>query len=159
MRLHALLLATVSCAACGDPPAAQATTETGAPAPAASAQAVDRLPLDLGYFVSADTPCAQASNATVTLHHGKGINSARTACEFTRIVKTGDDTYAVHDACTELMSGSLEESDMRITLSGPTAYAVRYEGGDEDFPFRHCPQPELPEPWRDNDLSDLLPPG
>ena len=56
--------------------------------PAGSADAAG-LPLTLGYYVDRDTPCGQASNATLQLLRRTGIGASRMFCEFKRIEKLG----------------------------------------------------------------------
>ncbi len=125
-----------------------------APLPASEAPVADGLPLARGYFVTDGTPCEGASNATVSLHTGRGINGARASCEFTRIERTGDDTYVVDETCTHLR-GWEESRELRFTIRDRTSYSAHDITNDARFSARHCPQASLPEPWRSNDLSDI----
>ena len=132
------------------------STATAAPDNQASAEtAVDRLPLALGFFVDAGTPCAQASNATLRLHHGGGFGGARDNCDFNRIVKTGDQTYVATQTCTDILSGQSDASNVTFEVESPTAFRASDTTYDWQYAARHCPQPQLPEPWRSNDISDL----
>ncbi|MGH8085095.1 MAG: hypothetical protein ACREPV_07445 [Lysobacter sp.] len=143
-------------AACGSqsPAAAEAGQDAG-PASATTAT-VDRLPLKPGYFVAADVPCGEASNATVMLHDGDGINSSREACHFTRIEQTGPNTYTAAETCTVIggMGGSgPEPSEVDYTIESPTAFSADNRTYDWQYAARHCPQTALPEPWRSNEIG------
>jgi len=72
--------------------------------PAGQADRRRQLPLQRGYYVASDTPCAQASNATLQLLRRNGIGAARTLCEFKAIKQTGPTSYRVRESCSELGS-------------------------------------------------------
>ncbi|AKC88116.1 hypothetical protein WQ53_01475 [Pseudoxanthomonas suwonensis] len=116
---------------------------------------VDRLPLERGFFVRDGTPCAQASNATLLLHGRAGINGAREACEFTRIEQTGPATFVATQACRDIMGGDSEDTTLTYEIASPTAFTARHEEYGWQYTAEHCPQSALPDPWRDNDISDL----
>lgn len=121
-----------------------------------TAGAVQTLPLKRGFYVSTDTPCDQASNATLLLVTPEGINGARTICTFRTIDQTGRDTYRTTKACFDIQGD--EPPDIRVatyTLKGDEKFTVRSDHGWESS-ARYCPQWILPEPWRDNDISDLI---
>lgn len=118
-----------------------------APAPAQTAAAtVKTLPLKRGFYVSADTPCAQASNATLRLVTREGINGSRDVCTFKKIEKTGATSYRVTESC----SGE----PTTYEIPNETSFTIKYEGGSESS-ARYCAQSSLPDPWRDNDISDI----
>lgn len=52
---------------------------------AADAGGVTDLPLQPGFYVSTDTPCESASNATLLLKRRDGLGGARDFCRFTAI--------------------------------------------------------------------------
>ena len=117
---------------------------------------VQTLPLKRGFYVATDTPCDQASNATLLLVTSEGINSARTVCTFRTIHQTGRDTYRTTEACFDIQGD--EPPDIRAatyTLKGDERFTVRADHGWKSS-ARYCPQWSLPEPWRDNDISDLI---
>ncbi len=116
--------------------------------------AAAQVQLQRGYYIDAATPCAQASNATLTLVHRSGINASRVACEFTSVTPSGPDTYAFTESCTEIGSSEPFTNAGTIVLMSPTRYRVQGEGWQAEM--NHCPQPALPEPWRSNDISDLV---
>ncbi|HRN62896.1 MAG TPA: hypothetical protein PK743_04495 [Luteimonas sp.] len=103
---------------------------------------VAELPLKRGYYVASDTPCGEASNATIQLLRRDGISG----CGFTRIEALGGGRYRVHQFCHP------REPDVPVdyVLVGDSRFRV--DGGD----FRHCPQSTLSEWFRDNDISDVL---
>lgn len=116
-------------------------------APAQTAAAIVKtLPLKRGFYVSADTPCAQASNATLRLVTRDGINWSRDVCTFRKIEKTGALSYRVTESCW----GEPTTYD----VPNETSFTVKYEGGSESS-ARYCAQSSLPDPWRDNDISDI----
>lgn len=123
-----------------------AATAAPASAPEKATATVKALPLRRGFYVSADTPCNQASNATLRLVTREGVNWARDICTFKKIEKTGATSYRVTDSC----------SDEPTTYEVPneTSFTVKYEGGSESS-ARYCAQSTLPDPWRDNDISDI----
>lgn len=82
--------------ASAEPPAAAAEAAAASTAlPTAATSTVKWLPLRRGFYVTADTPCNQASNATLQLVTREGINAARTVCRFRTIEKTGATSYRV----------------------------------------------------------------
>lgn len=151
--LASLLLAAGLLSACGQRPAT-AEAETGAEG-AATAVEVESLPLKRGFYVSTDTPCGEASNATLSLVTRDGVNGARTVCTFTRIERIGADAYRVTSACADIQGGEPPEASVDVyTLAGDSGFVMTTEYGWETS-ARYCPQPSLPEPWRDNDISDI----
>ena len=122
---------------------------------------VERLPLPLGFYVAAEVTCAGASNATLSLLRAGGVNTSRTPCDFDSIVQTGDNRFRVTETCTQggAAWGQEEERATSVAtyeITGPASYAVIPEGSTDAFAYTHCPQDSLPEPWRDNDISDLI---
>lgn len=124
--------------------------------PTAGVAAVESLPLERGFFVRQGTPCGEASNATLTLHTGSGINAAQASCGFTRIEKTGDNTYTATEECYFIRAGESFSDTLHITVESRTAYSQATAGDESTWRARHCAQSSLPEPWRNNDLSEYL---
>lgn len=131
-----VLAAALLPAACGE------TATSGA-----EAMAVAELPLKRGFYVSADTACASASSATLLLLRRDGINGARDSCDFLSIEQTGPQSYRVVERCeaTEIVTWLIPDD---------SSFASRGESGRERN-FRHCAQSGLPDPWRDNDISEV----
>ena len=126
-----------------------------APAPAQAVVSAESLPLERGYFVLEGDPCENANNFSVTLHTGYGINASKAHCSFTRIEKTGDGTYWVTEECSLIQGGSFSK-ERELVIDTQTSY-VSYDPSDgSEWAARHCPQPEMSEPFRSNDLSRLL---
>ena len=112
----------------------------------ATASTVRSLPLKRGFYVAADTPCSQASNATLRLVTREGINWSREVCTFEKIERTGPTSYRITDSC------SGEPADYEVP--NETSFTVDYGGGSQSS-ARYCPQASLPDPWRTNDISDV----
>lgn len=125
--------------------AAAAVAPVSAPEKAASAT-VRSLPLRRGFYVASDTPCNQASNATLRLVTREGINFARDICTFRKIEKTGATSYRVTESCAD--------EPQAYEIPNDTSFTVTYEGGSQSS-ARYCAQSSLPDPWRDNDISDI----
>ncbi len=154
MKTCPLVLSACLLAACGAQSPASATADPP-PAAAAPAAIVQHLPLERGFYVRDGTPCAQASNATLLLHGSAGINGAHEACEFTRIEQTAPDTFAATQTCRDIAGGEAETATLTYGIASPTAFTVRSEEYGWQYTAEHCPQSSLPDPWRDNDISDL----
>lgn len=130
---------------------AAAETATAAPASASEktpAATVKTLPLKRGFFVASGTPCGNASNATLMLITREGINWSRDVCTFKRIEKIAASGYRVAAQC----SGG--ETTITFEIPSDDRFTAKYENGG-DSSARYCAQSNLPDPWRDNDISDL----
>ena len=93
-----------------------------ADAPAAKTRMVDRLPLRPGYYVAADTPCAEAANESlhVMWEDGNGYGGFTTppySCEFRRMEQTGPSSFRATEVC-----GSAHGDDEDYTLG--VAYEI-----------------------------------
>jgi hypothetical protein len=151
--------------AAGDASAVATATSTAPASPAAEAQAskaevVKTLPLRRGFYVSSDTSCAQASNATLMLVKRDGINSSRTPCDFKKIEKTGPTSYRVTESCNDNGSAWGHQDTITTEVStfeirSDTAFTAKSDSGWEKS-ARYCAQSSLPEPWRDNDIADII---
>jgi hypothetical protein len=121
-----------------------------ATAPAPLAQ--DALPLTRGFYVPVDVPCAEASNATLALFTGQGFNSSQVGCDITNLV--GDEgEYRFTEECAAIQSGETFTMDGHVAITDERHFTRIADYGSTAYHF--CPQSELPEPWRDNDLSWL----
>ncbi len=133
-----------------------------APAPAtrpAAAAKPGGLPLKRGYFVSVEDACNRASNATVNLLTGNGMNASRTACTFTRVEPQGSGRYRVTQRCQELggwgREAPPEVSTVIFEIPDDSRFTIRWPGGGSST-SRYCPQSSMNEPFRSNDIRDLL---
>ncbi|MFQ3595535.1 MAG: hypothetical protein SNJ63_05430 [Sphingomonadaceae bacterium] len=143
--------------AAAPPPAAVAARP--APAQGAGGAKAASLPLRRGYFVATDTPCNRASNATVNLMTGDGMNASRTICTFEKVEPQGSGRFRVTQSCQELGGWGHESppevSTVIFEIPDDSRFSVRWEGGSVSS-SRYCPQASMNEPFRTNDISDLL---
>lgn len=134
--------------------AAAPTDSEPVPAEAPAAR-VAALPLKRGYYVASDTPCGQASNATVMLLRREGIGGSRDFCEFKEIEQTGANTYRVTEACGDLQGSAPGKVGVTTyTLTGDMAFTSRSEHGWERS-ASYCAQSSMPPDFRANDISDV----
>ena len=118
-----------------------------------SAQAgttTSELPLRRGFYVADDTPCSQASNATLNLLRRNAMGAARDLCEFANIERAGPTRYRVRESCREDASQSVV-----YEIRSPTSF-VRVDARGNRYGARFCKQGELPSPWRTNKINDLI---
>lgn len=148
-----LPLLLVACDAAGEaqPAASMAVAEAG-PATTAT-ETVDTLPLRRGFYVRNDDTCAMPSNATLALVRRGGIGG----CDFAGIERIGESRYRVQQTCKEHQgpAPSTYELTQEYEILAEDRYRVTYEYG-ETVEFGFCPQQSLPEPWKTNDISDLI---
>lgn len=159
------LLAAIALVGCGQvspEPAAAAQPLSGSTPPRTAPTSgdepqvrVEELPLKRGYYVSSDTPCAEASNATLMLLRRDGVGGARDFCAFQAIVRIGPNAYRVTQACGDLQDPAPPQtSTATYTLSGDKGFTAAHEDGWRHS-ARYCAQASLPADWRDTDISDL----
>lgn len=142
----AALGAATLLAACTRAPSA---APVGTSAPSAS------LPLQRGFYVSQDTRCDAASNATLSLLGADGYGGARYFCRFEHVEAASPTQFQVTEACAELFveEPAGETQLVQWTLHDDRSFTRRHAGGEDHARF--CEQASLPEPWRDNDISDV----
>jgi hypothetical protein len=112
------------------------------------------LPLQKGFYVASDTPCGEASNATLSLLLSEGLNWAREACQFTSIEEAGPRAWRITESCAELGSPERYTQVVEWTSIDDQQFR-RVSDAGWVHEARRCPQADLPDPWRDTDLSDL----
>ncbi len=145
----------------GEADAANSAELNAAEKPTATTS-VKTLPLKRGFYVDSDTPCGQASNATLSLLGRDGFSvSGRDFCAFKRIEKTGATSYRVTEECSSggAAWGTEEQKDTQVVtwdIANDTSIKRKNESSGWQSSARYCAQPSLPEPWRDNDISDLI---
>jgi hypothetical protein len=147
MRILLLLLIAPGLAACGQRGTGENTQQ---------ANRGDDLPLKRGFYVASDTACGNASNATLLLIRSGGMNGARDTCDFRSIEQAGPASYRVAVACKAMYGEEIELSTYLLEITDTTQFSYGTEGSDYRSHFRYCEQSSLPDPWRDNDISDLL---
>jgi hypothetical protein len=112
-------------------------------------KAGDIVPLKRGYYVSSNVPCNKASNASLSLFTGKSFSDW---CKVVSNKKINDTTYAIKSKC-QIRDESLSISSKYVILS-PVEYKETNQNGE--FQSRYCEQSQLPDPWRDNDIKDIV---
>lgn len=129
-------------------------------ASAPKGETVASLPLQRGFYVADGTSCGQASNATLMLVRKSGINTSRVPCDFKSIEKTGANSYRVTETCSEggAAWGTEEHISTNVStyeIPNNSSFTTKSDSGWESS-ARYCPQSSLPEPWRNNDIADLI---
>ncbi len=115
---------------------------------------VTTLPLEPGYCVASDTPCGEASNATVALLRRTGIGGARVSA-FTTIEQTGPGIYRVTQSCQESQpGGAASVAVVTYVLSGNARFVSRSDEG-WSHSARRCSRSTMPPEWRPNGIRDL----
>lgn len=145
-----LAMGTACNAAVDAAPAAEAAEAAAEPA---AAEVVNELPLRRGYYVRSDDTCAMPSNATLALVRRDGISG----CDFTAIERIGESRYRVQETCMDHQgpAPTAYELTQEYEILGEDRYRLTFEYG-ETVEFGFCPQDSLPEPWKSNEISDLI---
>jgi hypothetical protein len=116
----------------------------------------DVLPLKHGYYVASDTPCAEASNATVALLQRDGVGGSRDFCEFRVVKKAGFTSYRVTQDCRDLQDGAhTETSTVIYTIFSDTRFTSKNENGWKSS-ARYCDQSAMGHEWHVNDIGDVI---
>lgn len=123
------------------------------------AEASDILRLKHGYYVDVDTPCNEASNATLTLFLGGRFYQT---CKISKIQKEGN-IFLIWDSCTGKAEASGMDSFKTLAAYQVISYTefkvtnLPLEVGENTTTahFRYCPQSSLPDPWRSNDIPEI----
>src|SRR3546814_8733928 len=79
---------------------------------------------------------------------------------FKSIEKTGANSYRVTETCSEggAAWGTEEHISTNVStyeIPNNTSFTTKSDSGWESS-ARYCPQSSLPEPWRNNDIADLI---
>lgn len=112
----------------------------------------DSLPIEQGYYVRSDTPCQQASNATLTHYNGKSFGQAHLECRAPTIRKLGDGSYQVAEQCRDTQGRSGAWTPLTIGYAVVSRTAFISTTPFEKAKYRICKQSDLPEPWSTSDL-------
>lgn len=133
---------------------AEIANEGGRPALAIATD--DVLPLTPGYYNQGES-CTDVSNASIVLLGRTSINWSRAACDLTAIEKNDATHWKAMQSCKDIQSETAEAPyPVFFEIADETTFAHRYEGSAESATYRYCAQSSLPEPWRSNDISDLI---
>ena len=116
---------------------------------------VRSLPLKRGFYVASDTPCGQASNATLQLLRRDGIGVARETCSFRRLEQTGPARYRVVAECRNMEGAPMGTQVSIYDIPDDSRFSVARAPG-QAYSARYCIQSSLPSPWRDNDIGELI---
>lgn len=149
-----IILLCLLSAACNPSPELQASRDVRATT-AQSLRQVAVLPLQRGYYVASDTPCAKASNATLLLLRRNGIGGARYFCEFKRIEQTGPATYRVEEECADFQGDAPETRHLQYILDNDSRFLAK-EQDVVALDARYCAQAELPLEWRNTDIESEI---
>lgn len=145
------LLAAALVAGCGGAASGRAAPPDAVAVPSAAGAS----PLPLGFYVASDTPCGEASNATLALLHRDGLNGARDFCRFAALERTGPATFRATERCATVGSGDEWSMVVDWEILGPSSFRrTRDDGWVSEFRF--CEQSSLPGPWRETDISDII---
>lgn len=117
--------------------------------------ALSELPLKRGYYVASDTPCGEASNATLMLLRQDGIGGARDFCGFQLIEQIDTSVYRVVEECVDFQGSDPMVAVSVYQINSDTRFTATSEQGWERS-ARYCEQSSLPLWWRDEDISDLI---
>jgi hypothetical protein len=128
-------------------PAAPSKPGPQAAAPAGSTAApTGGLPLKPGFYVNADTPCGQASFATLWRVDPTGVSIGHQAGTFRKIERIDATRYRVTQELTDPREAKPETMTDIYVIVGPTTF--RYGDHSGATEVRHCPSSSMPEPWR-----------
>ncbi len=129
---------------------------SGSSAPGATAAAEAGLPLKPGFYNQGES-CADASNASIALLGRHRMNWSQASCALTSIQKTSATSWRAMQACTGIRDGVEEPAYPAVfEIRDQTTFSYQAGGSDSVASFRFCEQASLPEPWRSNDISDLI---
>jgi hypothetical protein len=122
---------------------------------ASTSNAADSLPIQRGYYVATDTPCQQASNATLTLYNGTSFGDAHVECRKPSTKKLADGSYQLSEQCRDLQGngGRWERMTTNYKVVSRTEIVATNSFGK--FQYRYCRQSDMPDPWNTNDLKSI----
>jgi hypothetical protein len=112
----------------------------------------DSLPIERGYYVRNDTPCEQASNATLTLYNGMSFGQAHAECREPVTRKLDDGSYRITDQCRDTQGRGGTWTPLTIGYAVVSRTEFISTTPFEKASYRICKQSDLPEPWSTNDL-------
>ena len=123
---------------------------------AASADAADTLPIQPGYYVSTDTPCQKASNATLTLFDGVSFGNAHAECRKPSIKKLPDASYQLTRQCRDMQVDGTPWQKITENYAVVSPSEVIETNSFGKFQYRYCKQSDLPDPWNAVDLKSTI---
>jgi hypothetical protein len=120
-----------------------------------SAFAADILPLKRGFYVATDTPCEQASNATISLYDGMSFGTAHAQCRKWSIKKLSGGAYRVSRSCRDMQDNHIHWKVFTSTYKVINSTEFLETNKFGQFPFRYCKQTDLRSDWRNADLRKI----
>ena len=110
------------------------------------------LPIERGYYVRSDTPCEQASNATLTLYNGMSFGQAHAECRKSATRKLDDGSYQITEQCRDTQGRGGTWTPLTTGYAVVSRTEFRSTSPFEKASYRICKQSDLPEPWSTNDV-------
>jgi len=119
------------------------------------ALAGELLPIQRGFYVATDTPCREASDATITLYNGASFGDAHAQCRKWSAKKLADGTFQVKKSCRDAQSAQSrwEAKTETYQIVSRTEFVETNEFGQ--FRSRYCKQADLPSDWRVINLGKI----
>src|SRR5690606_24850594 len=144
------------------PPGASAGRE-----PAPRAADCGTLPMQYGFYVREGVACSAVEwrpadpDPDIRLIGRRYMSFSDTnACDFTTVKLAGDKAYDVDMHCVHAMGGQEDRYDEHVRLRIESRTRIEIEAtehmGGNKARFRHCPQGQLPDPYRGNDIRDIV---
>ncbi len=119
---------------------------------ATPALASELLPIQRGFYVATDTPCREASDATIRLYNGASFGDAHAQCRRWSAKPVADDTFQVKKSCRNAQS-RWESKTETYQIVSRTEFVETNEFGQ--FRSRYCKQADLPSDWRVVNLGKM----
>ena len=112
------------------------------------ALAGELLPIQRSFYVATDTPCREATDATIRLYNGASFGDAHAQCRRWSAKKLADGTFQVKKSCRDAQSAQnrWEAKTESYQIVSPTEFVETNEFGQ--FRSRYCKQADLPSDWR-----------
>ena len=110
------------------------------------------LPLKAGFYVSSDTTCEEASNATLLLLKKEGIGGSRYFCTFTKISKLDYKRFHVEEECIYFQSNDRTFNKNQYEIINTKKFIISNQGKNILI-ANYCSKDQLPLPWRNEDIN------
>lgn len=110
------------------------------------------LPLQAGFYVSSDTTCDKASNATLLLLQKEGIGGARYFCNFTKISKLDFKRFDVEEECVYFQSNDRTLNKNQYEIINTKKFIISNQGKNILI-ANYCSKDQLPLPWRNENIN------
>jgi hypothetical protein len=117
------------------------------------AQPLEELPLERGFYVRTDETCKTATNAGTALLRRAGLQWVTSHCIFDRIEQTTPTTYLVTQSCGD--TNYSDKANATYEIPDRASFSFTDDNGWEHA-ARLCAQRDMPQPWRDLDISDMI---